>query len=53
MMPNQEIGPDGKSLTVTIPLALRKRGGRKIVMSPAGDQQWTPARPRIDNTPRT
>ncbi|WP_292554436.1 hypothetical protein [Mesorhizobium sp.] len=31
-----------------LPLTLRKRGGRKIIISPAGAQQWTPARPRID-----
>ena len=45
-----ELSADGKSLTVYLPLALRKRGGRKIIISPAGEQQWTPARPRIDNT---
>jgi hypothetical protein len=31
-------------------LALRKRGGRKIIISPAGEQQWIPARPCIDST---
>ena len=54
MMPafsqDAELSQDGKSLTVYLPLTLRKRGGRKIIISPAGEQQWTPARPRIDNT---
>ncbi|WP_419695541.1 hypothetical protein ACN2CC_03070 [Mesorhizobium muleiense] len=54
MMPSEakyaELSPDGKSLTVHLPLTLRKRGGRKIIISPAGAQQWTPARPRIDST---
>ncbi|WP_245318965.1 hypothetical protein [Mesorhizobium temperatum] len=45
-----ELSPDGKSLTVHLPLTLRRRGGRKIIISPAGAQQWTPARPRKDNT---
>ena len=45
-----ELSPDGRSLTVRLPLTLRKRGGRKIIVSPAGEQPWTPARPRIDNT---
>jgi hypothetical protein len=47
---NAELSPDGKSLTVRLPLTLRKRGGRKIIISPAGEQQCTPARPRIDST---
>ena len=45
-----ELSADGKSITVHLSLALRKRGGRKIIISPAGEQQWTPARPRIDST---
>jgi hypothetical protein len=44
-----EVSSDGAT-TVRIPLALRRRGGRKVIVSPAGEQQWTPARPRIDNT---
>lgn len=54
MMPSvanyAELSPDGKSLTIHLPLTLRKRGGRKIIISPPGAQQWTPARPRMDNT---
>ena len=47
-----ELSPDGKSLTVRLPLALRKRGGRKIIISPAGErlvpQPWATPRSGID-----
>lgn len=45
-----ELSPDGTSLTIRHPLSLRKRGGRKIIISPAGEQQLSPAKPRIDGT---
>jgi hypothetical protein len=40
---------DGRTLTVRVPLTLRKRGGRKQVVMPerAG---WGQPRPRVDNT---
>jgi hypothetical protein len=49
-MANHEISRDGTALTVSIPMVIRKRGGRKLVVSPAGTEQWAPSRPRIDNT---
>jgi hypothetical protein len=49
-MPTHEISRDGTSLTVSIPMAIRKRGGRKVVVSPAGAEPWAPSRPQIDNT---
>lgn len=45
---NTKAGSD--TLTVTVPLTIRKRGGRKLVLSPAGEVITAPARPRIDNT---
>jgi hypothetical protein len=48
-MLNQEIDRDGDSLTVYIPMTIRKRGGRKLVVSPAGTEPWAPSRQRIDN----
>jgi hypothetical protein len=48
--PDVELSGDGNALTVRVPLTLRKRGGRKIIVSPAGERQWAPGRPRIDNT---
>jgi hypothetical protein len=49
-MPDHELSGDGTSLTVTIPMAIRKRGGRKVVVSPVGTEPWAPSRTRIDNT---
>ena len=48
--PDVELSADGNALTVRVPLTLRKRGGRKIIVSPAGERQWAPVRPRIDST---
>jgi hypothetical protein len=50
MKNSHEISRDGTMLTVSIPMAIRKRGGRKVVVSPTGTEPWTPSRPRIDNT---
>jgi len=36
-------------ITIDIPLHLRKRGGRKLVMVPAGAAEWAPPKPRLDN----
>jgi hypothetical protein len=38
---------DGEATTVHIPLTFRKRGGRKLVVTPDG-ADWAP-RPRVDN----
>jgi hypothetical protein len=38
---------DDLAITVLIPMTFRKRGGRKLVMTPDG-AEWTP-RPRVDN----
>jgi hypothetical protein len=40
---------DSDSLTVTVPMTFRKRGGRKLVISPTGADAWAPPRARIDN----
>ncbi|HHY50802.1 MAG TPA: hypothetical protein GYA10_13785 [Alphaproteobacteria bacterium] len=40
---------DGRTLTVRVPLTLRKRGGRKQVVMPEG-ACWGQPRPRVDNT---
>ena len=41
---------DQATITVAVPLTIRRRGGRKLVLSPAGEVITAPARPRIDNT---
>lgn len=40
---------DGRTLTVRVPLNLRKRGGRKQVVAQEGTC-WGQPRPRVDNT---
>lgn len=40
---------DGRTLTVRVPLTVRKRGGRKQVVMPDG-ACWGQPRPRVDNT---
>ena len=42
--------PDQATITVAVPLTIRKRGGRKLVLSPAGEEITAAARPRIDST---
>jgi len=41
---------DQTTITVAVPLTIRKRGGRKLVLSPAGEEITAPSRPRTDNT---
>ena len=42
---------EGSSVTVHVPIALRARGCRKVVVSPDGNTSWqAPVRPRVDNT---
>jgi hypothetical protein len=41
------LSADGETITVHIPLTFRKRGGRKLVVTPDG-AEWAP-RPRVDN----
>jgi hypothetical protein len=41
------VSADGETITVHIPMTFRKRGGRKLVVTPDG-AEWDP-RPRVDN----
>ena len=41
---------DSTGMTVRVPMALRKRGGRKLVVSPPGHEPWAPQRRRVDST---
>ena len=38
------------TMTVTVPLAIRRRGGRKVVVAPPEGAAWAPPRPRVDST---
>ena len=41
---------DGDTITVTIPMAWKRRGGRKVIIAPDGGDAWAPAKPRRDET---
>jgi hypothetical protein len=41
------VAVDGETITIHIPMTFRKRGGRKMVVTPDG-APWAP-RPRVDN----
>lgn len=40
---------DHETITVHLPLAFRRRGGRKQIIVPDGAPAWMPARTRVDN----
>jgi hypothetical protein len=40
---------DGETLSVHIPLQLRKRGGRKLMVVPEGAAAWAAQRTHLDN----
>lgn len=48
-MSRTKFSPDGKTMTVSIPMSFTVRGGRKLVVSPDGSD-WKKPRHRIDNT---
>ena len=49
-MTDTRLSHDGRSLSVRVPMAFTKRGGRKLVISPDGVSTVTSTRPRVDNT---
>jgi hypothetical protein len=50
-MAMRNIDSDGSTLTVRVPIAIRRRGARKLIVSAEGEDSWpAPARPRVDNT---
>jgi hypothetical protein len=50
MTVTKKMDRDGSAVTVRIPLAIKNRGCRKVVVSPDGQRTWAPIRPRVDNT---
>jgi hypothetical protein len=40
----------GETVTVRVPLKIRRHGGRKLIIAPEGTAPWAPPRARIDNT---
>ena len=49
-MTDVRLSPDGRTLTVRVPMTFTKRGGRKLVISPDGAPSGAPPRPRVDTT---
>ena len=41
------LSPDGSTITVFLPMAWRRRGGRKVIVAPPGCDDWAPP-PKID-----
>jgi hypothetical protein len=41
---------DGQTVTVRVPLKIRRHGGQKMIIAPEGAAPWAPPRTRIDNT---
>jgi hypothetical protein len=49
-MAKPKIKSDGRTITVRVPISIRKRGGRKVVLAPDGTSVTTaPVYSRIDN----
>jgi hypothetical protein len=48
-MTNARVSADGRTLTVSVPMAFTKRGGRKQVITPDGAPSWVSPRRRVDN----
>ena len=44
-----DLSRDGRTITVRVPLKVRKRGGRKLIVAPDG-AAWAAPRPRVDST---
>ena len=41
------LSPDGSTISVFLPMAWRRRGGRKVIVAPPGCDDWAPP-PKID-----
>src|SRR5262245_24773587 len=48
-MKSTALRDEGATLTVDIPLRIRRRGGRKIMLAPDGTSAWAPPRARGDS----
>src|SRR5262245_58848943 len=48
-MTSASLSDNCATLTVDIPLRLRRRGGRKVMLAPDGTSAWAPPRARVDS----
>jgi hypothetical protein len=46
-MTDVKLSCDGSTITVFVPIAWRRRGGRKVIVAPPGCDDWAPP-PKID-----
>jgi hypothetical protein len=45
-----KLGSDGRTIVVSIPIAMRRTGGRRKMVAPADIAPWSPPPARVDNT---
>ena len=45
-----KLSPDRRIMVVSIPISMRRTGGRRQVVIPANAAPWSPPRARVDNT---
>jgi len=45
-----KLSRDGRTMTISVPISMRKTGGRKKVITPASAAPWSPLPARVDNT---
>ena len=49
-MAKPKLSDDGRTVTVRVPISIRKRGGRRLVLAPNGDKVSAATIPRhVDN----
>ncbi|MBF0094874.1 MAG: hypothetical protein HQL34_10065 [Alphaproteobacteria bacterium] len=48
MKPN--LTDQGRTIRVHVPMELKRRGGRKLIIAPDGATDWAAPQPRIDDT---
>src|SRR5215475_4421634 len=48
-MTSTGLSDNGATLTVDIPLRIRRRGGRKVMLAPDGTSAWAPPRACVDS----
>jgi hypothetical protein len=45
-----KLARDGRTMVISIPISMRRTGGRKKVVTPANAAPWSPPVARVDNT---
>jgi hypothetical protein len=45
-----KLSRDGRTMVVSIPISMRRTGGRKKVITPSNAAPWSPPPARVDNT---